>query len=468
MVTVLDLTERLVPLKKVANVEGGEWVGPCPFCKAGTNRFHVWPFHSKSATGRYWCRQCGRSGDAIQFLQDFEGLSYREACKALNIEPDSSTSARSKPKLQTWQPKEAVLPAEKWQIQAKKFINHCHKVLMLSKDGQAYLKSRGLTLETARHFKLGWNGKDQWDHLQAWGLDPEVNPETGKPKKLWLPKGLVLPCFSGDKVSRIKIRRINWQPDDKLPKFIAVKSSSSKPMFLGTGDRAIVVTEAEIDALLIWQEAKSLVDVVALGSVAVKPDKETFRVLKQSPAILVALDYDEAGAQGWLWWAENFEHSLRWPVPDGKDIGDYFTAGGDLRTWVLAGLLESGLIKLPGESGQEQEAGVKAEPEARPDQKSRVEPEPESEVSLQGQQGQSSHQNKKRITKTISNSKQEQIKQLKEELYRILPRLKGHVDFVQKRLWFDLPGISNKDVEQWELFGKAESLFWAILELQAG
>jgi hypothetical protein len=36
-------------------------------------------------------------------------------------------------------------------------------------------------------------------------------------------------------------------------------------------------------------------------------------------------------------------------------------------------------------------------------------------------------------------------------------------------MWFDPPYITNKDPEQWSLFGRAESLFWAILEAeQAG
>jgi len=28
----------------------------------------------------YWCRQCGKHGDVIQFLREKEGLSFGEAC----------------------------------------------------------------------------------------------------------------------------------------------------------------------------------------------------------------------------------------------------------------------------------------------------------------------------------------------------------------------------------------------------
>ena len=76
----LDLVEQAVPLKRVASTNGGEFSGPCPGC-GGEDRFHVWP-----ETGRYWCRGCGRKGDTIQFLRDFQGLSFRDACRVIGRE----------------------------------------------------------------------------------------------------------------------------------------------------------------------------------------------------------------------------------------------------------------------------------------------------------------------------------------------------------------------------------------------
>ncbi|MGQ9689401.1 MAG: CHC2 zinc finger domain-containing protein, partial [Desulfobaccales bacterium] len=64
--------------KKVASTGGGEYAGPCPFCRDGKDRFRVWPEQGEG--GRWWCRQCGKSGDVIQYLRDIRGLSFREAC----------------------------------------------------------------------------------------------------------------------------------------------------------------------------------------------------------------------------------------------------------------------------------------------------------------------------------------------------------------------------------------------------
>ena len=63
---VLDLAQKHVQLKKVATTKGGEWQGPCPGC-GGSDRFHVWP-EKNEGEGSYWCRQCEKSGDGIQFL----------------------------------------------------------------------------------------------------------------------------------------------------------------------------------------------------------------------------------------------------------------------------------------------------------------------------------------------------------------------------------------------------------------
>lgn len=79
---LLELVERDTPLKRTATTGGGEYTGPCPWC-GGRDRFHVWP-----EKGNFWCRGCNRKGDTIQYLRDFRGLSFREACKVVGKELD--------------------------------------------------------------------------------------------------------------------------------------------------------------------------------------------------------------------------------------------------------------------------------------------------------------------------------------------------------------------------------------------
>jgi phage/plasmid primase-like uncharacterized protein len=82
MHTFLQNVRNVVNIKHVASTNGGEYAGPCPWC-GGTDRFRVWP--NEGETGRYWCRQCQRSGDGIQFLRDVHGITYRDACRMLGV-----------------------------------------------------------------------------------------------------------------------------------------------------------------------------------------------------------------------------------------------------------------------------------------------------------------------------------------------------------------------------------------------
>ena len=75
--TLVEIVGADVRLTRRPN---GEYYGACVFCGEGHDRFVIWPDQ-----GRYWCRQCARSGDAIRFLRDHERLSYEEAVTTLGL-----------------------------------------------------------------------------------------------------------------------------------------------------------------------------------------------------------------------------------------------------------------------------------------------------------------------------------------------------------------------------------------------
>jgi DNA primase len=125
-------------------------------------------------------------------------------------------------------------------------------------------------------------------------------------------------------------------------------------MRIGDAARAYVVVESELDALLIAQEAGELAGVIALGTAGAKPDAETAAQLAAAAAILVALDFDEAGEKASAWWLAHYRQAVRWPPAAGKDPGEFFRAV-DVRAWVLAGLppawhVAAPVGPLPGES----------------------------------------------------------------------------------------------------------------------
>ncbi len=82
-VDLVSLIEQKTPTrfgKAAGNGSKRTQKGPCPFCKAGTDRFAVFVTDRPQ---RYICgingntggnAGCGARGDAINFLRDYEGL----------------------------------------------------------------------------------------------------------------------------------------------------------------------------------------------------------------------------------------------------------------------------------------------------------------------------------------------------------------------------------------------------------
>jgi len=140
MILDLLINDGLRP-GKVASTNGGEYSSPCLEC-GGRDRFRSWPEQD-----RYWCRQCGKSGDSIQYLRDFHGMSFSEATQQVG-KPLSLPSKRKIPARKKARPK--ALPAE-WSIRAGKLTDHAHKALLENFVVLAWLrKERGLNVETVK------------------------------------------------------------------------------------------------------------------------------------------------------------------------------------------------------------------------------------------------------------------------------------------------------------------------------
>ena len=265
-------------------------------------------------------------------------MSYRDACAYLGIEPKLSIVSGNvgSPK---WRPSEPKQVSSNWRDMAIRFLDYSIKTLW-TEPGKASLEwlrvERGFTEDTIRHFRLGWNPVDVWRDRAAWGLPEEISDKTSKPKKLWLPSGLVIPL---GEVARLKIRRPN--PGDG-PRYYFLPGSSTEPMVCPGGKGgAVVIVESELDAILINQEAKDLVAAHALGSANIRPDTNTTGILQAADLILVALDSDNAGVkESWQWWVGQFPQSRRWPPIGGKDPSAMRKAGMDVRVWIEAGIQE--------------------------------------------------------------------------------------------------------------------------------
>lgn len=279
--------------------------------------------------GRRWkCFGCGKSGDAIDWLRERQGLQFREACLALD-----SGSVLSAPRQSvcsdantTVAPKQ--LPDDDWQKRAEGVIGICSKAL-LSADGdraRAWLNARGLRDETLSKWRLGYNSQDQ-------SIDGH-----------FISQGIVIPWRDSESARCIKIRRSHSNP-----KYVCVQGSCPSGVYLSEAIKAgycTLVVEGEFDALLGWQQAGDFVNVVTLGSASSAPDRSTLIRLSQSPLILVCYDNDPAGQRGADRWASASKRVRHVRLPFGKDLTEFHIEGGDVRVWVES-LLSAHLTHRP-------------------------------------------------------------------------------------------------------------------------
>lgn len=348
VLTLIDLLEQ--DGYRVAKKTASEYSSPCPFC-GGTDRFII--RINIDPCGRYWCRQCRKEGDRIQYLRDVRGLSYGEACGVVGKEPERGRSRRSgrglhtragsgsKPEL-----RDPDLPSAQWQETALILVEHAERNLWSDQGAEVrdfLTREKGLSEETIRGARLGWCEKEAKATPEKWGLEPETDSK-GKVKGVGAPAGsLVIPLFMEDgQIARIRFRlqkpiRLR---NGELLRYVMVRRSCGRlSMKCGGGSGAGMVVESELDALLIGQIAGDLVTALALGNAQTRPDQKTAELLRCSGVVLVSLDSDDPGAkEAWQYWARNFKNAYRWPCIQGKDPSDSWKAGVNIRAWVLAGL----------------------------------------------------------------------------------------------------------------------------------
>ena len=354
MPTLLDLIAlRGIETRRVSAAEGGEWAGPCPLC-GGRDRFRIWPHkahdgHSIAPPGRYWCRQCGIQGDAIDYLRRVEGLSFGEACARLGIERPGRATApayRPAPTLadpRDWTPREYEPPTDAWREQAESLLARAQERLAGDADAQDWLTMRGITPRAAKIYGIGYHvsssGGDSYGNREAWGLAPEL--KNGKPKRLWIPRGWVIPARDAE--GRLLQLRVRRRPEDvrrfaQGVKYMPVEGSSQATLVLHPEAPAFAVVESGFDAVLLAAITGGAVGAICAWSAAARPDARAHALLSACLCVLLALDYDPAGDKECAWWQARYRHALRLPRLGAKDPGEAAAYGTDLYAWLRDGM----------------------------------------------------------------------------------------------------------------------------------
>ncbi len=333
---VIDLLEEMgVQPKKVSSCKGGEYHSRCPDSRCGgKDRFCIWP--SEGSEGRYWCRKCMRSGDAIQFCRDFMGMDFHSACAKVGKRPSCSKLRKDVRTREKFTPKLLATPLDTWCQKALIFVQQSHQYLLEHPHLLNQEKDRGLTQQNIVDFRLGWNPSKIFEPKKLWGLSDMS--EVRVSDQLCLPQGIVIPSFRNDLPIRVKIRRHNWRPDDDYAKYHIIPGGMTCPSLCGDVGKPVVIVEAELDAMLLQRLAKDICCCIALGGVSIRPDIVIDQLLRKSPVVLFSLDFDDSGKKAYRFWQSTYKHIKPWPVPKGKSPGDAYSLCVDLRYWVESGL----------------------------------------------------------------------------------------------------------------------------------
>ncbi len=146
---------------------GSNLVGLCPFHNEKTASFTVYP-----ENGSYYCFGCGKGGDIITFTMQIENLDYIDAVKRLadraGLKLPENDRDNKEEKLRT-----DIYEANR---EAARFF-HSYMMSPEGKAGLEYFLGRGLSIQTIKHFGLGF-APDDWhaleNHLKKKGFSDYV------------------------------------------------------------------------------------------------------------------------------------------------------------------------------------------------------------------------------------------------------------------------------------------------------
>jgi DNA primase len=311
-VDILEIARQYVELRR----HGREWVGPCPMCRAGDDRFYVNPHEKK-----WGCRKCGTGGDVTNLVAKVENLTNGQAAQRLTG-GSFLTVAKAITPIKPARIATDATEAERLQLWSVETVNAGIRALR-GERGQMcrdYLNSRGISQETAEAFRFGF---------YATKRDP-VDQST-RP-------ALVIPWIEGTTVTAIKYRFIDeLAAQDKGRRF--TQRIGSRPVLFGCHlvqsdpqrPRVIVAVEGEINAVSIYQATKrDLCDVVSIGSKKTHAGLDALDELihreKYQRVLIWTDEQDDAIDAG-----ERLRHHRPklMKSPDGMDANDVLRTSGD-------------------------------------------------------------------------------------------------------------------------------------------
>jgi DNA primase len=326
-VSLVEVVQQFVALRRV----GRRWVGLCPFHAEKSGSFNV-----NDELGFYKCFGCGASGDVITFVREVEHLDFVGAVEWLAAKQGMTlhytSGGEGRDRQRRTKLVEAVAAAVDWY----------HERLLSGADARPardYLRSRGISGDTARRYRLGW-APDAWDELvRSLAVPPEVLRDAG----------LAFTNKSGrlQDVFRARVLfPIFTEAGDAVAFGGRILPGSSDPAKYKNSAESPVYTKSKVLYGLNWAKAEVVrqdrvvvcegyTDVIGMAAAGVPVavatcgtalTAEHFRLIKRfANRVVLAFDADEAGqgaAERFYQWERDFDLQVAVArLPPGSDPG---------------------------------------------------------------------------------------------------------------------------------------------------
>jgi DNA primase len=292
---------RGIDLKPHGN---GHLIGLCPFHDdKGNPNLVVTP-----GKGLFHCLACGAAGNGIQFVQKFDGISFRHAFELLDEGGQAAFSGSAEPLKRTTVPKlENPLTPEADDFELfEQVVSYYQERLQKNPVALDYLESRGLNYpEALARFRIGFadrslglrmpdkarkDGKEIREHLQRLGIYRKSGHEHFN-------GSIVLPVFDeSGHVSEMYGRRISDKNRNKgAPSHLYLPGPHAgiwNAEALESPD--IILCEAPLDALTFW--VNGIKNVTFIYGTQGFPDYlETALIEHHTKRVFLAYDADKSG-----------------------------------------------------------------------------------------------------------------------------------------------------------------------------
>ena len=293
---IVEVVQGRVSLKKA----GKDFQGLCPFHDEKTPSFTVSP-----AKNMYYCFGCAAGGDAIKFVQQFEGASFTEAVESL-----AASLGMEVPRQKSSSPERDLRPLHEAMQAAESYYRAQLKATSAPID---YLKGRGLTGASAQEFGLGF-APDAWDglHREMTGGAQPISAKT------LLEAGLISRNEKGREYDRFR-RRIMFPVRDTKGRVIAfggrLLGDGQGPKYLNSPETPIFRKSQELyglfEARRSTRQLQTLIlvegymDVIALAQAGVRNVVATLgtatgeahyrKLYNYADEVICCFDGDQAG-----------------------------------------------------------------------------------------------------------------------------------------------------------------------------